>query len=733
MSSQHRFRFPFFAQAFAVASAGFLMLNCAKPPTPQNPANLDNLRDAFAKVLKAAYAIDVKEVDGELFQLAFPTENSVSLWHLYPAGATQRRPLTDFTIYRGDAQDGDPKLSDARNRRDINGPVDEKDNRLPDAPALRAERIEFLNLDPDQTYQIRMNGHANWIKARTKPKVTPERFSFLAFSCNNPFGVADESDEAKDTAWGTAGWKEQIAWKKNSLELFAARTNNKIQLQDFPNPPAFALGLGDQIYVDGDNVHGNVVTIFKGDRSEPTFKPDEATAPMLDLIYRAHFSLNDFNRGLQAMPTAMIWDDHELQDGWGTSENTPMQSHTWSKDYFPNALAAFAGFQDLRNPKPTTEGERGRDKPMNVDFQWGSQVRVMMLDTRSIRLPEDEVDMRRGDYAAWKGELQHVDKWLHAEDVDRNKPALFVLGLSSPLSLATNPSSKKELIAKLGGTVNAEIKDDLEDLWVSKQAARRDLLKVLTSYFLRHRKHRLLILSGDVHFSGINYLSTGAGSCFHDVGDDSCWDGYEGAGFWREFQPSTCQKPAPEGEDHYYANGAERDVLWGWEVISSGLTNDALADEGFSWYKRPLKRYLMQAGTVDDVHGNALMTTWPRGSIYASPSFAEILVDTKASPFNMRVMFYPSAYRKKGVNRLDLLNKGPLQLEDYDSYEGSRKSCSTACPAPNKMTAVPLEWDCIPNTGRDGFWNRTVWNCVHACSVIDPGISLDAEKMTDTP
>jgi len=62
--------------------------------------------------------------------------------------------------------------------------------------------------------------------------------------------------------------------------------------------------------------------------------------------------------------------------------------------------------------------------------------------------------------------------------------------------------------------------DDLRDSWWSRQCRqqRNDLLKIIRGFFNEHRQHRLLVLSGDVHFSEVLELSTEDGRVFgHEV------------------------------------------------------------------------------------------------------------------------------------------------------------------------------------------------------------------------
>jgi hypothetical protein len=157
-------------------------------------------------------------------------------------------------------------------------------------------------------------------------------------------------------------------------------------------------------------------------------------------------------------------------------------------------------------------------------------------------------------------------------------------------------------------------------------------------------------------------------------------------------------------------------VLWGWEVITSGITNDAFPNDD--------KQALMAHGTIRDEQNRALVTSWPRATIYGSPSFSEVLVQKADGKFDVRVIFYPSVAKTNRQDSGRLINLAnmferndrPWMTEDYRSFTGSigSVSCSLACPTRNTLTTVRLEWDCIPAAHRED----QVFNCVHACSDV---------------
>ena len=74
--------------------------------------------------------------------------------------------------------------------------------------------------------------------------------------------------------------------------------------------PQFVLMMGDQVYLDDDDPD-----VFDGHF--------ESTSPVrrraMAEKYRLNWSREPVRRVLANVPTYMIWDDHDIRDGWGSS------------------------------------------------------------------------------------------------------------------------------------------------------------------------------------------------------------------------------------------------------------------------------------------------------------------------------------------------------------------------------------------------------------------------------
>jgi hypothetical protein len=117
--------------------------------------------------------------------------------------------------------------------------------------------------------------------------------------------------------------------------------------------PSFLLMVGDQIYMDED-----VPDVFA-----LHFDSDRATRrkAMADK-YRDNWSRPLVRRILANVPTYMVWDDHDIRDGWGSlaSDSPTMATRhprgvpTFRKmtAYFEDARDVYWHFQGCRNPRP---------------------------------------------------------------------------------------------------------------------------------------------------------------------------------------------------------------------------------------------------------------------------------------------------------------------------------------------------------------------------------------------
>ena len=127
------------------------------------------------------------------------------------------------------------------------------------------------------------------------------------------------------------------------------------QLGDFVEraQPSFLLMMGDQVYLDEGppNIFNEHVD------SDPATRR-KAMAEK----YRANWSRAEVRKVLANVPTYMVWDDHDIRDGWGSSAGDsptlaakyPRGAKIFAKNcaYFDDARDVYWHFQGCHNPQP---------------------------------------------------------------------------------------------------------------------------------------------------------------------------------------------------------------------------------------------------------------------------------------------------------------------------------------------------------------------------------------------
>ena len=117
--------------------------------------------------------------------------------------------------------------------------------------------------------------------------------------------------------------------------------------------PSFVLMMGDQVYLDEDKPD----TFRTHLDSDPTTRR-RAMAEQ----YRANWSRGVLRRVMAHVPIYMMWDDHDIRDGWGSGAGDsptmaarhPRGAAIFAKAnaYFEDARDVYWHFQGCRNPQP---------------------------------------------------------------------------------------------------------------------------------------------------------------------------------------------------------------------------------------------------------------------------------------------------------------------------------------------------------------------------------------------
>ncbi len=156
--------------------------------------------------------------------------------------------------------------------------------------------------------------------------------------------------------------------------------------------PRFFLMLGDQVYVDQEGSEWGSAWEHHLDS-----QPDERRKFLADK-YQENWSRQEVRRVMANIPTYMIWDDHEIRDGWGSlAPDSPTLAARYERGapiyerynaYYEDARDVYWHFQMCHNPpaygflqEPPPSGVR---RAMPFFFRCG-RTGVLVLDSRGDR------------------------------------------------------------------------------------------------------------------------------------------------------------------------------------------------------------------------------------------------------------------------------------------------------------------------------------------------------------
>jgi len=189
----------------------------------------------------------------------------------------------------------------------------------------------------------------------------------------------------------------------------------------------------------------------------------------------------------------MIWDDHEITNGWGSDERH--STDATCRKVFEVARQAYIEFQHSHNPDPLRQG--------NLYFAFNySPVAFLFMDLRGhrdITLYDPNAPGKRYPLAG-EEQWEDIKAWFNSEIVQESK-MLFVV-----TSVPVVHLSRRWIDFEF-------LKNDIRDQWSTERnkTERRMLLDLLYKWS-GERKKPVFILGGDVHVgtvAEITELETG--------------------------------------------------------------------------------------------------------------------------------------------------------------------------------------------------------------------------------
>ena len=340
-------------------------------------------------------------------------------------------------------------------------------------------------------------GHDREYSFRT-PSPTRD-FRFALFSCHMPF-----------KAGGLFSDKTEIA----NMDIWDIMSRALRHRRDNGNDLDFVIAGGDQCYVDGIPTldiwrYLNKVMRKEGGRILPS---EETMTQWYRDIYRGYWGFDSVRRLFASLPTYMIWDDHELGDGWG-SYILPAELDEVLPDFVEKGISPDEGreliarmgaaakrvyceYQHCHNP-PTPSGQ--------FDYHFRHKdCGFYVLDGRGHR------DIGRPTFRVLGEEQMRRFEGAVGDFVDSGIKCLFVVSAVPVLHTAAAIVDRAEgyVMDKLNLT------DDLRDAWEHPlhDEERRELLRIL--FAAAAKGVRVAVLSGDVHVSAAFKISDGKSAIF---------------------------------------------------------------------------------------------------------------------------------------------------------------------------------------------------------------------------
>ncbi|MEW6737552.1 MAG: alkaline phosphatase D family protein [Acidobacteriota bacterium] len=209
------------------------------------------------------------------------------------------------------------------------------------------------------------------------------------------------------------------------------------------------------------------------------------------LTYYQRWSQPEIAKVIAQIPTLMMWDDHDIFDGWGSYPPEQQASQVFQGIY-TQAREYFSLFQLQTNADAAFTGRLPEQEGFNYAYRIGD-IAILVLDMRSERSQHQVIGEK-----AWKACL----RWL-----DSLQDCKHLLVMTSIPVVFVNFNLVESLLGWLPG--QQELEDDLKDHWMSRthQGERMRLIHRLLKY--SQKTHcRVTILSGDVHVGALGIIQS---------------------------------------------------------------------------------------------------------------------------------------------------------------------------------------------------------------------------------
>jgi hypothetical protein len=389
--------------------------------------------------------------------------------------------------------------------------------------------VEGLEPGSCVPYEVRLDGEVVWpvaglgtppshLRTRAESDDTG-RLRFVFGSCRFP----PTDDPELEASLGI-----------DALDAYASRLMDLVRDADDP-----ATVLPDTLCLLGDQVYADEITPRTERWIRSRRDPDAEDGPGLEIadfgeyahLYSESWTDRELRWLLSTVPTAMIFDDHDVRDDWNTSQTwrEQMASQPWWPQRIRAGLASYWVYQHLGNLDPETrnadplyrkvleadgdvfgmladfagraDAEVGEPTGLRWSYRWDlGRTRLLMVDSRCARVLNDENRLMINDHSfTWIEE--NATAAPGEDEVDH-----LLLGSSIPWLMppaVSHVQSIDEWAAARGSRIAENVRQavDLEHWPAFRTSFDRlaDLIRGVASG--PAAPATVCVLSGDVHHS----------------------------------------------------------------------------------------------------------------------------------------------------------------------------------------------------------------------------------------
>ncbi|PJE17590.1 MAG: phosphodiesterase [Mycobacterium sp.] len=405
--------------------------------------------------------------------------------------------------------------------------------------------VTVTGLAPDSVteYDVKCDGDVVWplpdspfppSVIRTRGPASTHRLQAIFGSCRYP-KTDDPSIESK--------------LELDALDVYAARMATR-PIDDWPEA---VIMLGDQLYADELTPEARQRLAGRRSRTKRAKRPPDEVVSFAEYerLYRHSWSDPEIRWLMSTVPTAMIFDDHDIRDDWNTSASwrADMKHQPWWRDRIRAGLASYWVYQHLGNLSPaeladdedyrrlvTTEGdcwpflveladradeEVDHTKGVRFSYRWDfGRSRLIMIDSRNGRILDTGQRMMIGEREfSWveaqvADGLEQLDHLMLASSV----PWLMPPALGDLEAVNERNADRAGLRGRLAEKTRRAV--DFEH-WPAFYKSFERLAEMIHSVASHpHGPATVNVLSGDVHHSyaaRVEWAGESAGATVHQL------------------------------------------------------------------------------------------------------------------------------------------------------------------------------------------------------------------------